>query len=165
MWRGRRTRFQADGKIEFAMRIAIAADHAGLAVKDQLRENLRAEGHEVLDLGTHGPESVDYPDFAGAVAGRVAAGEADRGILVCSTGVGMSIAANKVQGIRAALAYSVEQVQLTRAHNDANILAIGAKFADAAAATAMAGVFLATPFEGGRHSRRIEKIARLEAGS
>ena len=147
------------------MIIAIAADHAGVAVKDQLRENLRAAGHEVLDLGTHGPESADYPDYAGAVARRVAAGEADRGILVCSTGVGMSIAANKIHGIRAALAYSVEQVQLTRAHNDANILAIGAKFADAAAATAMAGVFLATPFEGGRHSRRVEKIARLEQGS
>src|SRR3990172_874914 len=110
------------------MRIALAADHAGFSMKEQLRRKLLRDGHEVEDLGTGSAESCDYPDFAFQVASRVSRGMAERGILVCSTGIGMSIAANKVSGIRAAAASSVEQVRLSRAHNDANVLALGANF-------------------------------------
>jgi RpiB/LacA/LacB family sugar-phosphate isomerase len=147
------------------MRIAIGADHAGFALKDQVRDALRDAGHEVIDVGTNSAESTDYPDYAGAVAHDVISGAADRGILVCSTGVGMSIAANKVDGIRAALAVSPEEVRLTRAHNDANIITIGARYTDPQKANEMVRVFLETPFEGGRHARRIEKIAQLEKNS
>ena len=144
------------------MKIAIGADHAGFALKDQVRDALRKAGHEVVDLGTNSAESTDYPDYAGAVAHDVVSGSADRGILVCSTGVGMSIAANKINGIRAALAVNPEEVRLTRAHNDANILTIGARYTDPQAAGEMVRVFLETPFDGGRHARRIGKIAELE---
>jgi RpiB/LacA/LacB family sugar-phosphate isomerase len=147
------------------MRIAIGADHAGFALKDQVRDALRQAGHEVVDVGTNSAESTDYPDFAGAVAHDVVSGVAERGILVCSTGVGMSIAANKVDGIRAALAVSPEEVRLTRAHNDANIITIGARYTDPEKANEMVRVFLDTPFEGGRHARRISKIAQLEKES
>jgi ribose 5-phosphate isomerase B len=144
------------------MRIALGADHAGFDLKNHLRDSLRAAGHHVDDAGTHSPESADYPDYAGAVARAVASGSADRGILVCGSGVGMSIAANKVRGVRAALAYSREAAVLTRAHNDANVLTLGARFLDVATALELVEVFLATPFDGGRHQRRIEKIAGLE---
>ena len=144
------------------MKIAIGADHAGVELKDRLREALRGAGHEVVDFGTNSRESTDYPDYAKAVAEGVAHGDAERGILVCSTGVGMSIAANKVEGIRAALAVQPEQVRLTRAHNNANVLALGANFTEAATAEEMVRVFLNTPFEGGRHERRLEKIRQLE---
>lgn len=147
------------------MKIAIGADHAGFALKDQVRDALRQAGHEVVDVGTNSAESTDYPDYAGAVAHDVVSGAAERGILVCSTGVGMSIAANKVDGIRAALAVSPEEVRLTRAHNDANIITIGARYTDAQKANEMVRVFLETPFDGGRHARRIEKIAQLEKES
>ncbi|MEO7143175.1 MAG: ribose 5-phosphate isomerase B, partial [Bryobacteraceae bacterium] len=113
------------------MRIAIGADHAGLSLKDELRDWLRGRGHDVEDIGTTSTASTDYPDYARAVARQVAGGRAERGILVCSTGVGMSIAANKVAGIRAALAVNADEVRLTRAHNDANILTIGARYMDA----------------------------------
>ena len=144
------------------MKIAIGADHAGFALKDQVRDALRLAGHEVVDVGTNSDESTDYPDYAGAVAHDVVSGAADRGILVCSTGVGMSIAANKVHGIRAAIAFNPDEVRLTRAHNDANIIALGARYTDSKAANEMVRVFLETPFEGGRHARRIGKIALLE---
>ena len=145
------------------MKIAIAADHAGFPLKEAIRERLKAEGHEVLDFGTHSSESTDYPDYAVSVSERVAAGDATRGILVCSTGVGMSIAANKVHGIRAALAVNEEGVALTRQHNDANVLALGAKFTAPDEAVRLVDVFLNTSFDGGvRHVRRIEKIAALE---
>ncbi len=147
------------------MKIAIGADHAGFALKDQVRDALRQAGHEVVDVGTNSAESTDYPDYAGAVAHDVVSGAADRGVLVCSTGVGMSIAANKVDGIRAALAVNPEEVRLTRAHNDANIITIGARYTDAQTANEMVRVFLETPFEGGRHARRIGKIALLEKES
>src|SRR5688572_222100 len=110
------------------MKIAIAADHAGFQLKEKLRDSLRQRGHETMDLGTTSEESTDYPDYAAAVAREVASGRADRGLLVCSTGVGMSIAANKVPGVRAALGTNPEEVRLTRAHNNANVLALGAKF-------------------------------------
>jgi ribose 5-phosphate isomerase B len=144
------------------MKIAIGADHAGFRLKERLRNRLAERGHEVVDSGTSSEESADYPDFAEKVAGQVARGEADRGILVCSTGVGMSIAANKVRGIRAALAVNPEEVALVRSHNDANVLALGARYTAEPEAEAMVDVFLSTPFEGGRHARRIGKIAGIE---
>jgi RpiB/LacA/LacB family sugar-phosphate isomerase len=147
------------------MKIAIGADHAGFALKDQIRDALRQAGHEVLDVGTNTAESTDYPDYAGTVAHDIISGAADRGILVCSTGVGMSIAANKVDGIRAALAFNADEVRLTRAHNDVNIITIGARYTDEKAANEMVRIFLETPFEGGRHARRVGKISRLEKES
>lgn len=144
------------------MKIAMAADHAGFRLKQALRDKLVAEGHQVADLGTGSAESVDYPDFAAAVGAKVASGECDRGILVCSSGVGMSIAANKIHGIRAALGVSAEEVRLTRAHNDANVLAIGAIFTDEPTAGILVDTFLATGFDGGRHERRVRKIEELE---
>ena len=147
------------------MKIAIGADHAGFALKNQVRDALRAAGHEVVDAGTNSDESTDYPDYAGMVARDVASGAADRGILVCSTGVGMSIAANKVDGVRAAIAFHPDEVRLTRAHNDANVITIGARYTEAGAANEMVKIFLETPFEGGRHARRVGKIAQLETQS
>jgi ribose 5-phosphate isomerase B len=145
------------------MKIAIAADHAGFSLKESLREKLAAAGHEVIDFGTDSSDSTDYPDYAQAVGEQVAKGEAARGILVCSTGIGMSIAANKIPGIRAALGSSEEGVELTRSHNDANVIALGAKFLDAGEASRLVDIFLTTEFDGGpRHARRIEKIAAME---
>ena len=144
------------------MRIAIGADHAGYQLKQQLRAVLERKGHQVVDFGADSAQSTDYPDYAAAVAREVASGRADHGVLVCLTGVGMSMAANKIAGIRAALGTSVEEVRLVRAHNDANILTLGAKFVDAATAEALLDVFLETEFEGGRHSRRVAKIALME---
>jgi RpiB/LacA/LacB family sugar-phosphate isomerase len=144
------------------MTIAIGADHAGFALKQQLAEALRQAGHCVIDDGTHSTESTDYPDYAATVGRSVADGTANRGILVCSTGVGMSIAANKIHGVRAALAMNPEEVQLTRRHNDANVLTIGARYTDTPAAAEFVKLFLETPFDGGRHQRRVEKISQLE---
>jgi len=144
------------------MRVAIGADHAGFLLKERLRIRLEQEGHQVLDEGTHSTESCDYPDFAAPVADDVVAGRADRGILVCGTGVGMSIAANKVDGIRAALGTVPEEVRLARAHNDANILTLGARFIEEPAADALVDVFLDTAFDGGRHAQRVAKIDALE---
>lgn len=144
------------------MRIAIGADHAGFPLKEQVRAMLERRGHQVADFGTDSQQSTDYPDYAAVVAREVAAGRADRGVLVCFTGVGMSMAANKIPGIRAALGTSVDEVRLVRQHNDANILTLGGKFTDAATAEALLDVFLETDFEGGRHSRRVAKIAQLE---
>jgi RpiB/LacA/LacB family sugar-phosphate isomerase len=144
------------------MKIAIGADHAGFALKDQVRDALLQAGHEVVDVGTNSAESTDYPDYASVVAHDVTSGAAERGILVCSTGVGMSIAANKVHGIRAAIAFNPDEVRLTRAHNDANVITIGARYTPADAANEMVRIFLETPFEGGRHARRVGKIGQLE---
>jgi ribose 5-phosphate isomerase B len=144
------------------MKVAIGSDHAGFELKEALRERLLQDGHEIVDVGTASPSSTDYPDFAEEVAERVAAGEVERGLLVCSTGVGMSIAANKVPGVRAALAYNDEEVQLTRAHNDANVLAIGARYTNVEDAHRRTQLFFETPFEGGRHLRRVQKIAAIE---
>ena len=144
------------------MKIAIGSDHAGFELKEQLRETLRAAGYEVADLGTASTESTDYPDYAAAVARAVRDGQADKGILVCSSGVGMSIAANKIKGIRAALGTNPEEVSFVRHHNDANVLAIGAKYTGAALAGELVNLFLTTEFEGGRHQRRLDKIKVLE---
>ncbi len=131
-------------------------------MKEQLRERLAAEGHEVVDYGSNSGESCDYPDFAYPVAAEVAHGGAERGILVCSSGIGMAIAANKVAGIRAVPVRTVEEVRLTREHNDANVLTLGAKYLDEEAAMELIELFLYTEFAGGRHARRVAKIAQLE---
>jgi ribose 5-phosphate isomerase B len=144
------------------MKIAVGADHAGYALKERLLGKLKADGHEAVDFGTHSTESTDYPDYAAAVGRAVVKHEADLGLLVCSSGVGMSIAANKINGVRAALGTNTDEVGYTRKHNDANVLAIGAKYTDELTAEALLDKFLTTPFEGGRHSRRIEKINKLE---
>lgn len=144
------------------MKIAIGADHAGFALKEELRTALEAKGLDVVDFGTHSAESTDYPDYASAVAHAVAKDETDFGILVCSTGVGMSIAANKVEGVRAALAFNADEVEFTRRHNNANVLTMGARYTNLEQAEEFVDVFLKTPFEGGRHQRRVDKIATLE---
>jgi len=144
------------------MRIAIGADHAGFELKNQLGDALRQTGHDVCDFGTNSAESADYPDYAARVAKAVSSGTAERGVLVCGTGVGMSIAANKVSGVRAALGVTPEEVRLTRAHNDANVLTLGARFTELPLAQQLLQTFLETPFEGGRHARRVAKIAQLE---
>ena len=145
------------------MKISIGADHAGVELKDHLAELLRQEGHEVLDQGTHGSESVDYPDFAADVARSVAAGEAERGVLVCGTGLGVAIAANKVKGIRAATCNDLFTAAMCRAHNDANVLTLGARVVGPGVAEEIVRTFVATEFEGGRHGRRRDKIHALES--
>lgn len=145
------------------MKIAIGSDHAGFVLKEQLRDRLKSQGHDVVDFGTNSTDSVDYPDFAEKVGDAVVHGQAERGILVCSSGVGMSIAANKINGVRAALGVSEEEVSYVRRHNDANVLAIGAKYTEPGLAEKISDVFLSTEFEGGRHARRIEKIKKIEA--
>ena len=144
------------------MKIAIGADHAGFSLKEQLRRKLSGEGYEVVDFGTDSAQSCDYPDFAQAVGRDVAQGRSDRGILVCSTGIGMAIAANKVDGVRAAPAESDDEVKLTREHNDANVLTLGARYLDENRAMELIDIFLKTEFAGGRHARRVAKIAQLE---
>lgn len=147
------------------MKIAIAADHAGFALKEKLRQRLAGEGHEVADFGTGSAESCDYPDFAQPVGREVAEGRADRGILVCSTGIGMAMAANKIDGVRAAPAQSDDEVRFTREHNDANVLTLGAKYLEEPRAMELIEIFLHTEFAGGRHARRVAKISQLEHGA
>jgi ribose 5-phosphate isomerase B len=141
--------------------VALGADHAGFALKEDLKAWLVARGHAVLDFGTHGPESVDYPDYAGRVAAAVEAGRAARGVLVCGTGIGMAMAANKVPGVRAAVCLDVEMARASREHNDANVLALGARLTGRARALEILEVWLTTPFAGGRHARRVEKLMAL----
>lgn len=145
------------------MKVALGADHAGYALKDTLKSYLDALGIEHHDFGTSAADSVDYPDFAQAVAEGVASGRFDRGILVCGSGIGMAIAANKVAGIRAAVVGDEEAARLCREHNDANVLTLGARLTARDRAQAIVGTFLQTPFAGGRHTRRVEKIHQLEA--
>jgi RpiB/LacA/LacB family sugar-phosphate isomerase len=141
-----------------ALAIALGADHAGFALKEELKRHLTAQGVTVQDFGTQSDASSDYPDFGRAVAQRVAARTARFGVLVCSSGIGMSIAANKVPGVRAALAWNEETAALSRSHNDANVLCLAAKFTDAATAKRMLDLFFVTKFEGGRHERRVLKL-------
>lgn len=147
------------------MKIAIAADHAGFALKEKIKQRLAAQGHVLVDSGTDSTESCDYPDFARPVAGQVARKQVDRGILVCSTGIGMAIAANKISGVRAAPAQSEDEVRLTREHNDANVLTLGARYLDEEQAARLVEIFLDTQFQGGRHARRLSKIEQLEQTS
>jgi len=139
--------------------VAIAADHAGFDLKEVLKDELSALGYEPLDLGTSGPQSVDYPDFAAALARAMAEGRASRGVLVCGTGIGISIAANRHRNVRAALCHDALGARLARAHNDANVLALGARLIGVEVAKDCLRVFLNTPFEGGRHAGRVAKLA------
>ena len=144
------------------MRIAIGSDHAGYELKEIIKSHLADSGVEVDDLGTTSEASVDYPDYAAAVARRVASGMSERGILICGTGIGMAIAANKVHGIRAASVESLEAARLSRAHNDANVLTLGARITPADLALGIVRTFLDTPFDGGRHQHRVDKITALD---
>ena len=149
--------------VQFAsMRVALGADHAGVQLKDAVRSLLQARGVEVHDFGTIDETSVDYPDYAALVARAVAMGEVDRGILACGTGLGMAIAANKIDGVRAAPVVDLESARLSREHNDANILALGARVTTSDMALQIVSTFLDTPFAGGRHQRRLDKITALE---
>jgi ribose 5-phosphate isomerase B len=138
--------------------VALGADHAGVALKATLREALEAAGHPTLDMGTQGPESVDYPDFAEAVSAAVRDGRARFGVLVCGTGIGISIAANRHAGIRCALAHDVTGARLAREHNDANVLALGARVTGPEVALDALRAFVSTDFAGGRHERRVRKL-------
>jgi ribose 5-phosphate isomerase B len=144
------------------MKVALGADHAGFELKDALKRVLDSLGVSYDDLGTHSEASVDYPDFAEAVARGVAAGSYDRGILVCGSGIGMSIAANKVPGVRAAVVSDTESAKLMRQHNDANVIAIGARLTPEDRAADILRTFLTTDFQGGRHSERLQKIGEIE---
>ena len=144
------------------MKLSIGSDHAGYDLKKQIFEYLQKEGHVVIDQGTYNKDSVDYPDFAKWVVKDVQDNEADYGILVCYTGIGMSMAANKARGIRAALVGKVEDAVLTREHNNANVLCLSAKNTSAEDAFEIIKAFLSTDFAGGRHERRVEKVMRFE---
>jgi ribose 5-phosphate isomerase B len=143
-------------------KIAIGADHAGFHAKELIKKFLAAQGYEVDDVGTASEESVDYPDFARQVAERVAAGRVQLGILMCGTGIGMSMAANKVPGVRAAQAHDIMTAHLAREHNDANVLTIGARVVPEEQTIAIVREFLNTAFAGGRHQRRVDKIVELD---
>jgi ribose 5-phosphate isomerase B len=145
------------------MKVVLASDHAGYDLKEKVREYLRGLDIETQDLGAFSAsEGVDYPDYAAAAAARVSDGSADRAILVCATGAGMCIAANKVPGIRAVAGWEPEIVRLSRAHNDANVLCLPGDFMEAKLAQELVRIWLVTTFEGGRHQRRLDKIAELE---
>src|SRR5499426_1272362 len=143
-------------------KVLIASDHAGFAGKEAIKKTLEQMGIVYEDRGTHTEDSVDYPDYAAEVASAVARGEAEKGILVCGSGIGMEIAANKVPGIRAALAWNEETAELARRHNDANVVAVGGRTTPRETIDRIIRAFLTTDFEGGRHQRRIEKIKKLE---
>jgi ribose 5-phosphate isomerase B len=140
--------------------IPIGSDHAGYPLKERLIEELRALGYEPMDLGTHSPESTDYPDYAHEVASKVEHHDANRGVLLCGSGLGMSYAANRHRGVRAAVAWSPEVAKLAREHNDANILILPARFVSEGEGIEILKIWLETEFAGGRHSRRVEKIDR-----
>lgn len=146
------------------MRIALGCDHAGFPLKEDLKGFLKDEGHDVLDFGTDSTEPVDYPAFCAAAARAVAAGEADRGIVMGGSGQGEQIVANKVHGIRAALCHDLFLAELSRRHNDANVLGMGARVIAPTYAQEIVRVWLDTPFEGGRHVARLEQIGRIERG-
>lgn len=145
-------------ELTVAERIPIASDHAGFEMKEHLRGVLERLGYEVEDIGTHSPASTDYPDYAHPLAEKVERGEATRGVLLCGTGLGMSYAANRHPGVRAAVSWTPEIAQLARQHNDANVLVLPARFVSEEDAAAILTTFLETPFEGGRHQKRVAKI-------
>ena len=146
------------------MKIAIGSDHRGFEVKKRIRTVLQQLGHEVMDVGTEGSESVDYPDYAFEVAKAVSEGRADRGILADGTGIGMCIAANKVKGVRAAPCHDSITAEMSRRHNDSNVLCLSADLLGDELIDRMLRIWLETEFEGGRHARRVDKITRFEAG-
>ena len=147
------------------MKLALGSDHAGFALKQKIKSMLETLDQDVLDIGTYSTESVDYPDYAARVARLIQTGQADRGILICGTGIGVAIAANKFPGIRAALCLTPYMVEMARRHNDANILTLGARLEpeiDDQTLRTMLRRWLETPFEGGRHQKRLNKIRRFE---
>ena len=144
------------------MKIALACDHGGYALKCDILDLLKKLGHEVTDFGCHSTDRCDYPDFGEAAARAVASGQCERGIVICTTGIGISIAANKVKGIRCAHCADPLQAEMTRRHNDANMMALGAGFTGKNLAERMVEVFLTTEFEGGRHARRVAKIDAIQ---
>ncbi|MBI4495657.1 MAG: ribose 5-phosphate isomerase B [Deltaproteobacteria bacterium] len=144
------------------MRILLGSDHAGFELKEDLRGYLEGQRVEVVDLGVSRPEPADYPDIAAAVAERVGQGEAERGLLICGSGLGMSIVANRFGGVRAALCHDVSTARVSRAHNDANVLVLGGRLIGRGLAREILQVFLETGFEGGRHERRLKKIRELD---
>ncbi len=146
------------------MRVSVASDHAGFELKERVRQHLTDGGFDVVDFGTSCTESVDYPDFGAPAARAVAAGEADRGILVCGSGQGMCMVGNKVRSIRAALAWTPEIARLSRQHNDANVLCLPARFVGESEALVIVDEWLRTQFEGGRHVRRVHKMMKTEEG-
>ena len=148
--------------IQKGSKIAIGSDHAGYDMKEAIKDQLQADGYDVIDMGTHDKNSCDSPDFAAAVAHAVAQGQAPVGIIVCSTGIGVSMTANKVHGIRAALVHHAYEAEMTRRHNDANVLCLGANITGPAIALNAVKTFLATDFEGGRHQRRVDKMMAIE---
>jgi ribose 5-phosphate isomerase B len=143
------------------MRIALAADHAGYKLKDELADWLREKGHDVTDLGTNGPESVDYPEYGARLAHAIAMGDADRGIAVCGSGIGISIAVNREPKCRCARVDEPLSAELAREHNDANVLALGARLIGSDMARACVAAFLDTSFAGGRHQRRVDQLSHL----
>ena len=144
------------------MNISIGCDHGGFALKENIRAYLEEQGHTVTDVGCKSLESCDYPDFGAAAARLVASGACERGIVICTTGIGISIAANKVKGIRCALCGDAFSAEMTRRHNDANMLALGAGITGPNLAQKIVEVFLSTGFEGGRHARRVDKLMQIE---
>lgn len=146
------------------MRIAMGCDHAGYPLKEALKAFLKEEGHEVEDLGTDSEVTVDYPDFCAAAARAVVEGRADRGIVLGGSGQGEQLAANKIRGTRAALCNDLHLAELSRRHNDANVLAMGGRIVAVALAKEIVRLWLATPFEGGRHARRLQQVAEIERG-
>jgi len=142
--------------------IVIGSDHGGVELKDFLVRTLRARGTEVEDVGTQGSDSVDYPDYGSKVAMKVATGDVKQGILVCTSGIGMTILANKFPGVRAALVHDLKGAQMSREHNNANILVLGGGVTEKFTAQKIVDLWLETPFAGGRHQRRLEKIAQIE---
>ncbi len=146
------------------MKVAIGSDHAGYELKQAVGPILREAGHEVVDVGTDSEDSVDYPVYASRAAQLVAGGEAERAVIVCGSGVGVSIAANKIEGIRAVNAHDPDEAEMSRRHNDANVLTLAGRRLPPAEAAPIVERFLATEFEGGRHQRRVEEIAAVERG-
>lgn len=144
------------------MKIAIGNDHAGVDYKFILKDFLEKQGHEVINFGTDEHASCDYPDYAAKVAKAVQSGEAERGVLICGTGVGMSIAANKHKGIRASLCGDTYSAEFTRRHNDSNVLVLGARVIGVEIMLSVAKVYFSTEFEGGRHQRRVDKLEKLD---
>lgn len=144
------------------MRIAIGSDHAGFELKEEVKSHLAGRGDDVVDVGTNGPASVDYPDFARQVGETVARGEVEFGVLVCGSGLGMEIAANKVAGVRAVQVMDAEMAKMSRLHNDANVVTLAGRYLEPEQAGEIVDTFLSTAFEGGRHQLRIDKITALE---
>lgn len=143
-------------------KIAIASDHAGFELKEKIKEHLISLGYEVIDLGTNSHESVDYPDYAEKLAVKVSSGEVSEGILCCGTGIGMSIAANKIPGVRAGVAVNEFMARMAREHNNANVLCLSGRLTDPETAKKLVDVWLNAKFEGGRHERRVKKISEIE---